>query len=62
MSMIVRTILAVRAFGIVAKNGDAVFRRSTTSENLSDSGEGERRGGSRTLTVDFVANLQGYLC
>lgn len=32
--MIVRTILAVRALGIVVKNGVAVLRRSTTSENL----------------------------
>ena len=33
--MMVRTILAVRAFGIVVKNGDAVLRRSITSENLA---------------------------
>lgn len=34
--MMVRTILAVRAFGIVEKKGDAVFRRSTTSVNLDE--------------------------
>lgn len=33
--MIVRTILAVRALGMVAKKAEAVLSRSTTSENLT---------------------------
>lgn len=41
--MIVRTILAVRALGIVEKNGDAVLRRSTTSENLVTGGRDRER-------------------